>query len=197
MMASFQHPFQPDPARPPDLQDPTPFEVGLVQVITGGGKGKTTAAFGLGLRAVGHGLRVHAIQFMKGDTRYGEFTSVQYLPAFSVERFGTGGFVDMNNPSEDDREEARQGLRRARELIMSGSCDVLILDEVNVAAAWKLLDVEDLLALIREKPANVELVLTGRYADARVMEVADYVTQMGQLKHPYQKGIVARQGIDY
>ncbi len=196
-MASFQHPFQTDPARPPDLQDPVPFEVGLVQVITGGGKGKTTAAFGLGLRAVGHGLRVHAIQFMKGDTRYGEFTSVQYLPRFAVERFGTGGLVDMNNPSEADQEEARRGLARARETMVSGSYDVIILDEINVAASWKLLAVEDVLALIRDKPPNVELVLTGRYADAKVMELADYVTQIGQLKHPYQKGIVARQGIDY
>ena len=196
-MASFQHPHQPDPTAPPDLQDPTPFEVGLVQVITGGGKGKTTAAFGVGLRAVGHGLRVHAIQFMKGDTRYGEFTSVQYLPRFTVERFGTGGLIDMNNPSEADCQEARRGLDRARQVMLGGNYDVIILDEINVAAAWKLIEVEAVLALIREKPPNVELVLTGRYADAAVMEAADYVTQIGQLKHPYQKGILARQGIDY
>jgi cob(I)alamin adenosyltransferase len=196
-MASFQHPFQTDPSRPPDLQDPTPLEVGLVQVITGGGKGKTTAAFGLGLRAIGHGLRVHAIQFMKGDTRYGEFTAAQHLPNFTVERFGTGGLVDMNNPSEADRQEALRGLERAREVMLSASCDVLILDEINVAAAWKLVAVEDVLALIESKPSNVELVLTGRYADARVMERADYVSQIGQMKHPYQTGIVAREGIDY
>ena len=93
-------------------------------MITGGGKGKTTAAFGLGLRAVGHGLRVHAVQFMKGDTRYGEFQSVGYLPGFTVERFGTGGLVDMNNPSDADKAEAQRGLARAREAMMSGDYEV-------------------------------------------------------------------------
>src|SRR5438093_2094020 len=129
-MARFEHPHQPDPDRPPELQDPARFEQGLVQVITGGGKGKTTAAFGLGLRAVGHGLRVLALQFMKGDTRYGEFISVGYLPNFSVERFGTGGLVDMNSPSEPDKDEARRGLERAREAMLSGHYDVIILDEI-------------------------------------------------------------------
>jgi cob(I)alamin adenosyltransferase len=196
-MSRFQHPHQPDPERPPELQDPARFEQGLVQVITGGGKGKTTAAFGLGLRAVGHGLRVHALQFMKGDTRYGEFRSVAFLPNFTVERFGTGGLIDMNNPSEADKTEARRGLIRAREAMLSGDYDVVILDEINVAVSWKLLPLEDVLTLIDEKPPNVELVLTGRYADPKLVEVADYVTQLGQVKHPYQKGILARQGIDY
>jgi cob(I)alamin adenosyltransferase len=196
-MARFEHPHQTDPDKPPELQDPARFEQGLVQVITGGGKGKTTAAFGLGLRAVGHGLRVLALQFMKGDMRYGEFVSVGYLPNFTVERFGTGGLVDMNNPSEPDRDEARRGLERAREAMLSGHYDVIILDEINVAASWKLVSVDDVLTLIRDKPVNVELVLTGRYADPKVVDAADYVTQLGQVKHPYQKGILARQGIDY
>lgn len=194
---TIRHPFQTDPAKPPALQDPAPFDMGLVQVITGGGKGKTTAAFGLGLRAVGHGLRVHAIQFMKGDTRYGEFTSVQYLPNFTLERFGSGGLVDMNNPSDHDRAEARRGLQAARDAMRSGSYEVVILDEINVAVSWKLVPVEEVLDLIRDKPADVELVLTGRYADPRVIELADYVTQLGQVKHPYQRGITARRGIDY
>jgi cob(I)alamin adenosyltransferase len=196
-VSSFQHPHQADPTKPPELQDPSHFKQGLVQVITGGGKGKTTAAFGLGLRAVGHGLRVHAVQFMKGDTRYGEFASVTYLPGFTVQRFGTGGLVDMNNPSAADKAEAASGLIHARDAMTSGRYEVLILDEVNVAIAWKLVPVEDVLALIRDKPANLELVLTGRYADPQLIEAADYVTQLGQVKHPYQKGILARQGIDY
>lgn len=196
-MARFQHPFQEDPDKPPELQNPSQFTQGLVHVITGDGKGKTTAAFGLGLRAVGHGLRVHAVQFMKGDTRYGEFLSAKYLPTFTIERFGTGGLVDMNNPSEADKAEARRGLDHARSAMLSGDYEVIILDEVNVAASWKLLGVEDILQLIHDKPANVELVLTGRYADLRVIELADYVAQIGQVKHPYQQGIVARQGIDY
>jgi len=196
-MSGFQHPHQTDPDKPPDLQDPARFDLGLVQVITGGGKGKTTAAFGLGLRAVGHGLRVLALQFMKGDTRYGEFHSVSYLPRFAIERFGTGGLVDMNNPSDADRAEAQRGLVRAREAVFSGDYDVIILDEINVAVSWKLLSVDEVLALIKDKPPNVELVLTGRYGDPKIIEVADYVTQLGQVKHPYQQGILARQGIDY
>lgn len=191
------HPFQPDPAGPPLLQDPTLFPLGLVHIITGNGKGKTTAAFGLGLRAVGHGLRVHAIQFMKGDQRYGEFLSIQHLPHFTIERFGTGGLVDMNNPSDGDCAEAGRGLARAREAMLSGEYDVLILDEINVAVAWKLIPLEDAVGLLRDKPAAIELVLTGRYADQKLVEVADYVTMMGQVKHPYQRGIIARQGIDY
>lgn len=196
-MDAPRHPFQTDPTKPPELQNPAGFERGLVHVITGGGKGKTTAAFGLGLRAVGHGLRVHAIQFMKGDTRYGEFTSIQHLPSFTLERFGTGAFVDMNNPSAEEVAEAHRGLDAARAALDSGNYDVIILDEINVAVSWKLLTVDEVLELIRNKPENVELVLTGRYADARLMEAADYVTQLGQVKHPYQQGILARQGIDY
>jgi cob(I)alamin adenosyltransferase len=196
-MSRFQHPHQADPDKPPELQDPARFDVGLVQVITGGGKGKTTAAFGLGLRAVGYGLRVHALQFMKGDTRYGEFHSVNYLPGFTVERFGTGGLIDMHNPSEADKAEAQRGLARARDAMLSGDYDVIILDEINVAVSWKLLPLDDVLALLQDRPANVELVLTGRYADPKLVEAADYVTQLGQVKHPYQKGILARQGIDY
>jgi cob(I)alamin adenosyltransferase len=134
---------------------------------------------------------------MKGDTRYGEFTSVAFLPGFTVERFGTGGLVDMNEPSEADKAEAASGLIHAREAMLSGRHDLLILDEVNVAVAWHLIPVEDVLALIHDKPVNVELVLTGRYADPKLIEAADYVTQLGQVKHPYQKGILARQGIDY
>ena len=196
-MDAPRHPFQTDPTKPPELQEPARFEQGLVHVITGGGKGKTTGAFGLGLRAVGHGLRVHAIQFMKGDTRYGEFAAIEWLPGFTLERFGTGAFVDMNNPSEAEIAEARRGLERAAAALAARACDVLILDEINVAVAWKLLPVDDVLALLRDKPREIEIVLTGRYADARLMEAADYVTQLGQVKHPYQKGIVARQGIDY
>lgn len=191
------HPFQPDPTGPPLLQDPSHFPLGLVHVITGNGKGKTTAAFGLGLRAVGHGLRVHAIQFMKGDQRYGEFLAIQSLPGFTMERFGTGGLIDMNQPSEADKTEAARGLARAREIMLGGAYDVLILDEINVAASWKLVPLDGVVALIDDKPETVELVLTGRYADAKLVERADYVTMMGQVKHPYQRGIIARQGVDY
>lgn len=196
-MNRIRHPFQMDPSKPPVLQDPSFFTLGLVHVITGNGKGKTTAAFGLGLRAVGHGLRVYAAQFMKGDQRYGEFLSIQFLPNFTLERFGTGGLVDMNEPAPADRAEAERGLAAARRAMLGGEYDVIILDEINVASAWKLVSVDAVLELIRGKPPAVELVLTGRYADQKIVEVAHYVTMLGQVKHPYQEGIVARQGIDY
>ncbi len=192
-----RHPFQSDPSGPPELQDPSFFTLGLVHVITGNGKGKTSAAFGMGLRAVGHGLRVYAAQFMKGDERYGEFLSVQYLPNFKLERFGAGGLIDMHDPAEADKTEAARGIAAARNAMLSGDYDVIILDEVNVVVAWKLAPLEDLLGLVSEKPASVELVMTGRYAPLALMERADYVTMLGQKKHPYMKGIVARQGIDY
>lgn len=192
-----RHPFQPDPSGPPRLQDPSFFTLGLVHVITGNGKGKTSAAFGLGLRAVGHGLRVFAAQFMKGDDRYGEFRSVQFLPNFEVQRFGTGGLIDMHHPSDEDKAEAARGMAAAHEAMASGRYDVVILDELNVAVAWKLVPVEDVVGLIDEKPVGVEMVLTGRYAPLALIERADYVTMLGQKKHPYTKGIVARQGIDY
>src|SRR5437870_1868336 len=133
-----RHPCQSDASKPPELQDPSFFTRGLIHVITGNGKGKTTAAFGLGLRAVGHGLRVYAAQFMKGDERYGEFLSVQFLPNFTIERFGTGGLIDMHNPAEVDKAEARRGLEATRTAIHSGRYDVVIMDEFNVVVAWKL-----------------------------------------------------------
>lgn len=166
-------------------------------MITGNGKGKTSAAFGLGLRAVGHGLRVYAAQFMKGDERYGEFLSVQFLPNFKLERFGTGGLIDMHNPAEADKAEAERGLEAARLAMHSGDYDVVIMDEFNVAVAWHLVSLEAALKLLTDKPADVELVLTGRYAPLEFIERGDYVTMMGQKKHPYQQGILARQGIDY
>ncbi|MBI4214102.1 MAG: cob(I)yrinic acid a,c-diamide adenosyltransferase [Chloroflexi bacterium] len=192
-----RHPFQSDPTKPPQLQDPSFFTLGLVHVITGNGKGKTSAAFGLGLRAVGHGLRVFAAQFMKGDERYGEFLSVQFLPNFTLQRFGTGGLVDMHHPSTEDKAEAARGIAAARQAMASRSYEVVILDEINVVVAWKLAPLEDVVSLITEKPTGVELVLTGRYAPLALMERADYVTMLGQKKHPYARGIVARQGIDY
>ena len=193
----MQHPFQSDRTKPPELQDPSFFTLGLVHVITGNGKGKTSAAFGLGLRAVGHGLRVYAAQFMKGDQRYGEFLSVQFLPNFTLERFGSGGLVDMHNPADIDKAEAQRGLEATREAMQSGRYDVVIMDEFNVAVDWKLVQLQDALTFIAEKPPDVELVLTGHYAPLEFIKRSDYVTMMGQKKHPYTQGIVARQGIDY
>ena len=170
---------------------------GLVEVFTGDGRGKTSAALGTTLRAVGHGLRVHIVFFMKGEFPYGEQKALGTLPNITFERFGSERFVDPANVKPEEKEEARKALDAARKAMLSLNYDVVILDEVNVAASWKLIDVEEVVNLINAKPENVELILTGRHADPRVIEKADLVTMMMKVKHPYDRGIRARRGIDY
>ncbi|MCK4362744.1 MAG: cob(I)yrinic acid a,c-diamide adenosyltransferase [Dehalococcoidia bacterium] len=174
-----------------------PFAKGLVEIFTGSGKGKTSTALGMVLRALGHGLRVHIIFFMKGNYPYGERNMLPQLANVSFQSFGHEQFVDPQNVKAEEREQAGEALQAARAAIASGKFDLVVLDEVNVAVAWKLIEVEDLLKLIEEKPQNVELILTGRYADQRLIERADLVTEMVEVKHPYQKGIKARKGIEY
>lgn len=175
----------------------TKDHVGLVQVLTGNGRGKTTAALGTVLRAVGQGLRVHIVQFMKGTYPYGEQKALALLPNVTLARFGKLDFVDPHHIKEDEREEARRALTAGREAIHSGAYDVVVLDEINIASAWGLVPVEDVIELIRNKPPGVEIILTGRYADPRIIEAADLVTEMVEVKHPYQKGIKARKGFEY
>jgi len=170
---------------------------GLVEVFTGSGKGKTSAALGVALRAVGHGLRVHIVFFMKGNYPYGERNMLPQLPNVSFQSYGHEHFVDPQNVKAEEKEQAREALQAARAAISSGKFDLVVLDEVNVAVAWKLIEVEELLELIEKKPQSVELILTGRYADQRVIERADLVTEMVEVKHPYQKGVKARKGIEY
>ncbi len=174
-----------------------PFEKGLVEVFTGNGKGKTSAALGVALRASGHGLKVHIVFFMKGDYPYGERNAILRLPNIHTSVFGQDYFVDPANIKQEEKDEAGRALRKAIEVVKSGSYDLVILDEINVAVAWKLLDIEDVLVLIRSKPEKVELILTGRYADPRLIEAADLVTETVKIKHPYDKGILSRKGIDY
>jgi len=168
-----------------------------VEIFTGSGKGKASTALGMVLRALGHGLRVHIIFFMKGNYPYGERNMLPQLANVSFQSFGHEQFVDPQNVKSEEREQAGEALQAARAAIASGKFDLVVLDEVNVAVAWKLIEVEDLLKLIEEKPQNVELILTGRYADQRLIERADLVTEMVEVKHPYQKGIKARKGIEY
>lgn len=170
---------------------------GLVQVLTGNGRGKTTAALGTILRAVGQGFKVHIIHFMKGSYPYGEHKALEYLPDVTVSRYGKLDFVDPSNIRDDEREEALKALEAGREAIQSGNYDMVVLDEVNIASGWGLIPVEDVVNLIKEKPKNVELILTGRYADKRIIDIADLVTEMVEIKHPYQKGIHARKGLEY
>jgi cob(I)alamin adenosyltransferase len=173
------------------------FTHGHVQVYTGNGKGKTTAALGLAIRALGHGAKVHIIFFMKGQFPYGEREILSKLPQLSFQVFGHEYLIDPNNVKEDERKQAREALKAARSALQSGEYDLLILDEINVASAWKLIDVKDVLALISDKPPSVEVILTGRYADQRIIDKADLVTNMDEIKHPYRKGLEAKKGIEY
>ncbi len=173
------------------------FDQGLVEIFTGDGKGKTTAALGLALRALGHNLRVYIVYFMKGSYPYCEQQILSRLPNIGTSSFGQDYLVDPTNVKPEEKAEAKKALEKAREVISSGSYDVVILDEINVAAAWKLLEVSEVLELVKNKPKNVELILTGRYADPRLVDLADLVTEMVKVKHPYDRGILSRRGIDY
>ena len=173
------------------------LEMGLTQVYTGNGKGKTSAAFGLALRAVGRGLKVYVIQFIKGGFDYGELHAVDRLPNLEIAAFGRGRFVGRGSPAEEDLDQARRALEHAREIVMGGEHDIVVLDEVNVAVDYDLIGVEEVIDLIKNKPRHVELVLTGRAARPEIVELADLVTEMREVKHPFNRGIEARRGIEY
>jgi cob(I)alamin adenosyltransferase len=173
------------------------LKTGIVQVYTGNGKGKTTAAVGVGLRAVGHGLKVFMLQFMKGDPNYGELLALDRVPGFDYLQSGLPTFVIKGDPSDEDLRLAKQGLEKARELLAEGLYDVVILDEVNCAVDYGLLSVEDVLGLIEMKPPTVELILTGRRAPKEITDVADLVSEVREVKHPYARGLEGREGIEY
>ena len=168
---------------------------GYVQVYTGNGKGKTTAALGLSLRAVGAGLKVYFAQFIKGS-RYSEIKALDMFAEYvTLKQYGRGGYI-RGTPQEEDIRLARAGLRESREIVQSGHYDIVILDEVNVAVRLGLLTVEEVLDVVEVKPDTVELVLTGRDADPRVIEKADLVTEMREIKHYFNQGVQARTGIE-
>jgi cob(I)alamin adenosyltransferase len=173
---------------------------GLVIVYTGNGKGKTTAALGLCIRAVGYDEKVCIIQFIKGSWKYGELDGIKRL-APNVELYQKGlGFVGIIDDKLDKSEHiraAREALEFAREKIESDKYDIVILDEINVAVGLELIKVEDVMGLIDCKPELTDLVLTGRNARQEIIERADLVTEMREIKHPYQKGIMAQRGIDF
>ena len=173
------------------------LELGLVQVYTGDGKGKSSAAFGLALRAIGRGLKVYIVQFIKGGFDYGELYIVDKLPNLTLKAFGRGKFVTEKPPAKVDVEFAQEALALAEKVVASGEYDIVILDEVNVALNLKLIELERVMKMIKNKPKRVELVLTGRYAPNEVVEAADLVTEMKEVKHPYSKGFQARKGIEY
>ena len=167
---------------------------GYVQVYTGNGKGKTTAALGLAIRAAGAGLPVFIAQFVKG-MKYSELGVLRRLSLVTLKQYGRDCFI-YEKPTPEDITAARQGLEEVREVICSGSYPLVILDEANIATYYGLFSVDELLALIDAKPDNVELVITGRYADDRILQNADLVTEMREIKHYYQRGVQARAGIE-
>ena len=168
---------------------------GYVQVYTGDGKGKTTAALGLALRAVGAGLKVYIAQFVKG-MEYSELKALKNLSdSIVLRQYGRDCFI-RRAPVEEDRRLAREGLKDVWDVMCSGQYNVIILDEANIATHFNLFSVDDLLDLIHGKPEDVELVITGRKADPRVIAEADLVTEMKEIKHYYQKGVKAREGIE-
>ncbi len=175
-------------------------EKGIIIVYTGKGKGKTTAALGIVLRAVGHGYKVGMIQFIKGEWYYGELTSSKRLePEFELIAAGRGfvGIIDDDHPIGDHQKAARDAIEVAKQKIASGNYDIMILDEINYAAKLNLISQQDILDIIAAKPEKTSLVLTGNYVPEAIMAAADLVTEMKEIKHPYQRGIKAKKGIDF
>ena len=175
-------------------------EKGLVIVYTGNGKGKTTAALGMALRAIGYDHKVCMLQFIKGSWHYGEMDSSKKLePNFELIPVGKGfvGILDDNSPREEHEKYAAEAVKICREKIFSGKYDVVILDEVNYAINLDLIDVQDIIKIIKEKPFELDLVLTGRNVREEIVELADLVTEMKEIKHPFKSGIKAKKGIDF
>jgi cob(I)alamin adenosyltransferase len=169
---------------------------GFVHVYTGNGKGKTTAAIGLGIRAVGEGLKVLMIQFMKGR-RYSELDALQQIKNFTVVQFGRDEFVSKEKPEQIDIDLARKGFTYAKDIIQKGEYDLVILDEINVAVDYHLISLQEVIQLLKEKPEPLELVLTGRYASPEIIKHVDLVSEILEIKHPYQTGVKSRKGIDW
>jgi len=172
---------------------------GLLMVYTGGGKGKTTAALGMALRSLGHKRKVIMIQFMKGPGNvYGETLAAEaFLPDFRIEKYGRDVFVNKKHPHPDDLALARQGFERAREALSSGEWDLVILDELNVAADFGLLNWDEVLPVLASRHERTDVVVTGRNASGALIDMADMVTEVKEIKHPYRAGIPAKKGVEF
>lgn len=170
---------------------------GFIQIYTGNGKGKSTAAIGQAVRAGGFGLKVYFAQFMK-EYPYNELKSLKHLNKWiTIEQFCGDEFVYKEElPGKEELEKAKKGLNKAKQKMLSGKYDLIILDEALVATYFKLIKTEELIEFIKQKPENIELILTGRYCPEELIELADLVTEMKEIKHYYQKGITSRKGIE-
>jgi cob(I)alamin adenosyltransferase len=173
------------------------LEIGYIQVYTGNGKGKSTAAIGQAVRAAGYGLRTYIAQFMK-EYPYNELKSLELLNEWiTVEQFAGDDFVYRKElPDKQEMDKARRGLETAKAKMLSGKYDLIVLDEVLVSIHFGLFNDEEILTFIKMKPINVELILTGRYCPDKILEIADLVTEMKVIKHYYQEGVLARKGIE-
>ena len=171
------------------------LEKGYVQLYTGDGKGKTTAALGQALRASGHGMHTYIGQFMKGS-QYGELDALRNNTRITIEQYGDVDCIRREDVTQEHISQAHSGLKRAQEALLSGRYDLVILDEINVAIWFNLLTVEEVLTFLDQRPENVEVILTGRRAPPQLIERAHLVTEMREVKHYFQQGVVARDGIE-
>lgn len=173
---------------------------GIVIVYTGSGKGKTTASLGVGLRAIGHGLRVCMVQFIKGEWHYGELNSIKKLePDFELIVAGKGfiGIIDDDHAFEEHVRAAKTALDIVEQKISLGTFDIIILDEINYAVHLGVLQLADVMKILQNRPKHLSLILTGNHACEEIITLADLVTEMREIKHPYKKGIKAKMGIDF
>ena len=166
----------------------------MIQVYTGNGKGKTTAALGLAVRAAGSGLKVYIAQFLKGRN-YGELNALKKIKNIKIEQFGTNCFI-KKSPQKKDIELAKAGLAKIKKVLLKKTYDMIILDEVNIALQLGLLKIEEVVCLLKKAPGNIELILTGRYAPAQILKISDLITEMKEVKHYFNRGIKARRGIE-
>lgn len=170
---------------------------GLNLVYTGNGKGKTTASLGLSMRALGHNQKVGFLQFMKGSKNYGEVKLAAMLPNFTLVQSGQESFVSYENPDPVDIRMAQEGLALAKNWFKEDKFDLIVLDEILVAVAYKLISVAQVLDLVKKKPPRLNLVMTGRYAAPELIEIADTVTEMTEQRHAYQRGVQAKEGMEF
>lgn len=170
---------------------------GLLVVYTGNGKGKTTAALGLSLRAIGHNRKVGFLQFMKGSPEYGEVQIAKTLPNLYLVQCGRDSFVSPQNPDPQDIALAEEGIKMAEKWLLGREFDLIVLDEVLVAIAYGLISLSKVLELIAKRPTDVDIVFTGRYAPEEIIQIADTVTVMNEHRHAYQHGVTARAGMEF
>jgi len=172
-----------------------PSEKNFVHLYTGDGKGKTTAAIGLAVRAAGHGMKTYIGQFMKGQL-YGELTALKNHPLITIEQFGDTKCIRREDVTQNHIDQARQGLDMAKNAMLSGQYDILVMDEINVTVWFGLLSVKDVIDVLNQRPENMEVILTGRNAPEELIDAADLVTEMKEVKHYYTQGVLARDGIE-